>query len=73
MKNTRSICDQPDNEHALVPPIVEIRDHLGTLAVHVLAAREDLSTMEYSDMLYKLHDIICQLHEVYEHTYHNFN
>lgn len=73
MKNTRSFCDQSDNDHALVPPVVEVRDHLGTLAVHVLAAREDLSTMKYSDMLYKLYDITCKLHEAYEHTYYNIN
>ena len=68
MQNTRSFCDQPDNEHALVPPIIEVRDHLGTLAIHVLAAREDLSTMEYSEMLDKLYDIVCKLQYAYEHA-----
>ena len=61
MPNTRSFCDLEDNEHALVPPIVEVRDHLGTLAVQVLAAKEDLSTMDYREMLHKLYDITCHV------------
>ena len=44
MPNTRSFCDQENCEHASVPPIVEVRDHLGALAVHVLSAREDIAT-----------------------------
>ena len=59
MPNTRSFCDLEDNEHALVP-------HLGTLAVQVLAAKEDLSTMDYREMLHKLYDITCDLHKAYD-------
>ncbi|WP_300923970.1 hypothetical protein [Turicimonas muris] len=66
MPNTRSFCDLEDNEHALVPPIVEVRDHLGTLAVQVLAAKEDLSTMDYCEMLHKLYDITRNLHQTYD-------
>ncbi len=71
MPNTRSICDQPNNEHALVPPIIEVRDHLGTLAVHILAAREDVSTMDYSEMLHKLYAITCDLQKTYEREFTN--
>ncbi|MEY8265133.1 hypothetical protein AALA79_01950 [Lachnospiraceae bacterium 64-25] len=71
MSNTRSFCDHPEHEHALVPPIFDVRDNLGALAIHVLAARENLATMDYSNMLYKLYDITCDLHKAYEHEYHN--
>lgn len=64
--NTRSFCDQPGHEHALVPQIVEVRDSLGTLAVQVLAAREDLSKMDYSEMLDKLYQIVDDLHTEYD-------
>lgn len=63
--NTRSFCDQPGQEHALVPQIVEVRDNLGALAVQVLAAREDLSTMDYAEMLDKLYQIVDDLHTEY--------
>lgn len=66
MPNTRSFCDQPEREHAIVPPIVEVRDNLGTLAVQVLAAKEDLSTMDYCEMLHKLYCITCDLHKTYD-------
>lgn len=65
MPNTRSFCDQPEHEHALVPPIVDVRDNLGTLAAQVLSARYDLSQMDYSDMIHKLYDITCELHQAY--------
>jgi len=66
MPNTRSFCDLENHDHALVPPIVEVRDHLGALAVQVLAAKEDLSTMDYREMLHKLYDITLDLHKTYE-------
>ena len=66
MSNTRSFCDQPGHEHPLVPQIVEVRDNLGTLAVQVLAAREDLSKMDYSEMLDKLYQIVDDLHTEYD-------
>ena len=66
MPNTRSFCDQENHEHALVPPIVEVRDNLGALAVHVLSAKEDLAKMDYEEMIHKLYDITCELHEAYD-------
>lgn len=66
-QNTRSFCDQPGNDHALVPQIVELRDNLGALAVQVLASREDLSKLSYGEMLEKLYEIIDDLHSEYQH------
>lgn len=66
MPNTRSFCDQENYEHALVPPIVEVRDNLGALAVHVLSAKEDLARMDYEEMIHKLYDITCELHKAYD-------
>lgn len=67
MPNTRLICDQENNDHALVPPIVELRDNLGVLAVQILAAREDLASLDSWKILCKLYDIICELHTAYGH------
>ncbi len=66
MPNSRSFCDEEGNEHALVPPVVEVRDSLGVLAVHVLAAKENLANMDYCEMLSKLYDIVCDLHKAYD-------
>lgn len=66
MQNTRHFCDEPENEHALVPPIVEVRDHLGTLAVQILAAREDLATIDPNEAVRKLYDIVEELHDAYK-------
>lgn len=64
--NTRSFCDQEGHEHALVPPIVDVRDNLGTLAVQVLAAKYDLSRMSSHEMVHKLFEITCDLHKAYD-------
>lgn len=66
MPNTRSFCDRENHEHVLVPPIVDVRDNLGTLAIHVLAAKEDLAKMDYETMVRKLYDITCELHTAYD-------
>lgn len=66
MPNTRSFCDLDGNEHALVPPIVEVRDNLGSLAVQVLSARENLAEMDYPTMIHKLYEIVEDLHSAYD-------
>ena len=66
MLNTRSFCDQENHEHAIVPPIVDVRDNLGVLAIHVLSAKEDLAKMDYETMIHKLYDITCELHTAYD-------
>lgn len=63
MSNTRAFCDQEGNEHALVLPIVDLRDNLGNLAVQILAAREDLSSLTYGEMLNELLQIVSELHK----------
>lgn len=65
MGNTRAFCDLPENDHALVPVQIEIRDNLGALAIQVLASKKDLSQMSYSDMLDELNDIVTGLHDAY--------
>ena len=66
MPNTRAFCNQDDNAGALVPQLVEVRDSLGFLAVQVLAARENLATMDYTEMLNKLYQIVDDLHTEYD-------
>ncbi len=60
-----------ENDHILVPQIVELLDSLGTLAVQVLAAREDLASMPYPEMISKLYTIIDKLHTAYDHCQTN--
>lgn len=64
--NSREFCNEKGNEHALVSPAAEVRDNLGTLAVQVLAAREDISKMDSCEMVKKLYEIVCDLHEAYD-------
>ena len=64
--NTRSFCDEPENEHALVPAIIEVRNSLGMLAVQVLAAKENLAQMDYSQMIHRLYEITSDLHKAYD-------
>lgn len=66
MLNTRSFCNQENHEHAIVPPIVDARDNLGVLAIHVLSVKEDLAKMHYETMIHKLYDITCELHTAYD-------
>ena len=66
MGNSRTFCNEEGNEHALVLPSAEVRDSLGTLAVQVLAARENLADMDYCEMLSKLYGIVCELHSAYD-------
>lgn len=66
LPNSRDFCNQEGTEHALVPPIIEVRDSLGTLAVQILAARKNLATMSYKEMLDELYDIVVDLHKEYD-------
>ena len=66
MPNSREFCNHEGTEHALVPPIIEVRDSLGTLAVQILAARKNIATMSYKEMLDELYDIVVELHKEYD-------
>lgn len=71
---SRELLNQSaDSDHMLVPQIIELRDSLGTLAVHVLAAREDLSKLSYPEMLQKLYEIIDDLHTAYDRNRTNLS
>ena len=54
------------NHASLDEPIFVLRDSLGSLAIQVLASRNDLSTMPYDDMIRELSEIISDLHEAYD-------
>lgn len=54
------------NHASLDEPIFVLRDSLGSLAIQVLASRNDLSTMPYDDMIRELLEIISDLHEAYD-------
>lgn len=66
MTSRNFLNESSENDHALVPQIVEVRDSLGTLAVQVLAARENLRDMPYDEMLTKLYKIVDDLHAAYD-------
>lgn len=66
MTNSRAFCNEDGNEHALVAPSVEVRDSLGVLAIQILAARENIAEMDYCEMLSKLYNIVCDLHDAYD-------
>lgn len=61
-----------NNDQALRQQNIVVRDSLGSLAIHVLESREDLSKMSYDDMLRKLYQIVDELHETYQRMYDNF-
>lgn len=67
MLSSREFCNQDGNQHALVSVDAEVRDSLGTLAVQVLAARENLAEMNYNEMISELYDIVKDLHDAFEY------
>lgn len=62
-----------NEEHALRHPNIVLRDSLGTLAIHILSAKEDISKLEYNVLLDKLHTIICELHDTYQRSNNDFS
>lgn len=58
-----------ENENALPIQHLVVRDSLGTLAVQILSARNDLSkdltSADFSDLVVELYDIISELHSAY--------
>lgn len=66
MPNTHEFCAQEGNEYALLLPSVVVRDSLGSLAVQVLAAREDIAQMDYCEMVSKLYEIVTDLQNAYD-------
>ena len=66
MQNNITADFYENNDHALRPTIIVLRDSLGLLAVAKLQASFDLSKMDTDEMLDRLHDIINDLHDHYE-------
>ena len=56
----------PYNHTSLDEPEFVLRDSLGALAIQILSQRNDLSKMNYDDMLHELLDIINELHSAYD-------
>ncbi len=62
-----------NNDHALRTPNIVLRDSLGTLAIHLLSSREDITKLDQDNLLRKLHIIISELQHTYESMNGNFS
>lgn len=62
-----------NEDHALRHPNIVLRDSLGILAVQLLSKQEDITKLDYSELLSKLHKIITELHTVYHKKHGNFS
>lgn len=62
-----------NDDHALRKPNIVLRDSLGMLAIQLLSEKEDITKMEYSELLSKLHEIISCLHTAYDKKHGNFS
>ncbi len=65
-----SIFDNED--HALRNLNITLRDSLGALAIQILITKQDISKMEYEDLLRELYKIISELHDTYHHMNGDF-
>lgn len=61
-----------NHDHALRHPNIVLRDSLGVLAIQILSVKEDISKLQYDDLLRKLHTIISELHDTYKELKGNF-
>jgi hypothetical protein len=62
-----------NDEQALRHQNIVLRDSLGNLAIQLLFAKEDVSNMEYDEILRKLYTIIDDLHTTYQQCDYNFS
>ena len=67
MANSREFTEQFENEHAIVDPVIEVRDNLGALAVATLAADPSFSAMTSEQKVTKLFQITADLHNAYDY------
>ena len=65
--NSRAFCADPDNDHAIVDPKIDVRDNLGGLAIATLAARPDFSAMKPEEKVEALFEIVVDLHKAYDY------
>ncbi|GEM_PF-1625338 len=61
-----------NEEQALRNPNIVLRDSLGTLAVQILCAKENIAELRYDVLLRKLHTIISELHTAYQNVHNDF-
>ena len=54
-----------NNDNALRPQQIVLRDSLGCLAVQILSVRENIASLSYCEMLDKLYKIIDDLQSEY--------
>lgn len=62
-----------ENNQSLRQVSVVVRDSLGTLAIQLLCARQDITKLGYNELIVELSNIVKELHGAYEHEYHNLN
>lgn len=62
-----------NNDHALRTPNIVLRDSLGMLAIQLLCKEEDITKLDHSELLTKLHKIITDLHSTYHRNHGNFS
>lgn len=62
-----------NEDHALRSPNIVLRDSLGMLAIQLLCKQEDITKLDHSELLSKLHHIITDLHSAYHSKHGNFS
>lgn len=56
-----------NNDSALRKETIVLRDSLDNLAIQILCSKNDISTMNYVDIVRELHEIISDLQKAYSH------
>ncbi|MEK5166196.1 hypothetical protein NYE69_28225 [Paenibacillus sp. FSL R5-0527] len=62
-----------ENNQALRQVSVVVRDSLGDLAIQLLCARQDITKLDYHELIIELSNIVKDLHSAYEHEYHRLD
>lgn len=62
-----------ENNQALRPVSIVVRDSLGALAIELLRARKDITKMDYNELIRELGEIVADLHKAYEKEYYNLD
>ena len=53
-------------------PLFTVRDNLGALALQILVARDQLNVNDYRETLRNYHEILKDLHKIYDESNGNF-
>lgn len=62
-----------ENDHALKPDLIVLRDSIGSLAVSILAAEPGFAKMSSEEKLVRLYDLIKDLQTTYEQANGKFD